>query len=351
MPLTGSAACCIPRSHGSSSLQVSSSHFAIVVEDDNPVWLPDASCQPVARVLEAAEDIILDIQLYGFFNNPPDRNAALDFPSIQVISNVSEPPNPLCCSGSYKFSGTATVGLGTNFLLVNGGWQPVISMASGTWQRWRLLYSGMQGTIALQIIDPKTNAAAAQCEMMLIAKDGVYLLKVSVREWVGVGMRLLQLLCAWPAAPRAASCRRGPPPPAPAKMPYSLAPRPTLHVCACTPQIPRPIPAPLLPSGGRAELFVRCSGEHGARYVITTRNQGNPFIDMNTQAVSSSGGAHLHWAARMQPCGLGLPRPLRRACSRGPFLRPAHALCVHVRPPPPLAAHVDPAGRAGDHRP
>ena len=44
---SNSHVCFILRRHGSSSLQVSSAHFAIVVEDDNKVWLPDPSCQQV----------------------------------------------------------------------------------------------------------------------------------------------------------------------------------------------------------------------------------------------------------------------------------------------------------------
>ncbi len=50
-----------------------------------------------------------------------------------------------------------------------------------------------------------------------------------------------------------------------------------------TPQIPRRIPAVLLPSGGRAELLVRCGGARNTRYVITTRNEGNPFLDLESQ--------------------------------------------------------------------
>ena len=36
------------------------------------------------------------------------------------------------------------------FALVNGGWQPVVGMVAGKWQRWRMVHAGIQDFVDLQ---------------------------------------------------------------------------------------------------------------------------------------------------------------------------------------------------------
>jgi hypothetical protein len=56
--------------------------------------------------------------------------------------------NPYCCerpavsANGHTFMGALTQGLGADRFLVNGGYQPRISMQHRTWQRWRFLFSG-----------------------------------------------------------------------------------------------------------------------------------------------------------------------------------------------------------------
>ena len=59
-------------------------------------------------------------------------------------------------------------------LTVNGAYQPVVRVAANTWQRWRVLYSGIKGFFVLSVYDADTNAPTQACEMQLYAKDGVY---------------------------------------------------------------------------------------------------------------------------------------------------------------------------------
>jgi FtsP/CotA-like multicopper oxidase with cupredoxin domain len=56
------------------------------------------------------------------------------------------------------------------FWLVNGLTQPVMKIRPGEWQRWRILFSfkgGNAGPLEIKLPD--------QCEMQLLAKDGVYI--------------------------------------------------------------------------------------------------------------------------------------------------------------------------------
>ncbi|KAI8476534.1 MAG: hypothetical protein J3K34DRAFT_463838 [Monoraphidium minutum] len=193
-----------PHKHGSSTIQArgrnalwepgtSTAHGSILVEDDFGTWMPPGSgCEAVAEVLGAADDVILDTALIFF------KYSA----------------NPLCCRGAaHPFGGVGTAApqpaagnLGENYLLLNGGYQPVMKMAQNTWQRWRILYSGSKAFSAVAV-RREHGSLATDCEMQLVAKDGVYLLK-----------------------------------------------------------LPRKVAAVLPVSGGRIEVLARCSGKAGTKY-------------------------------------------------------------------------------------
>eukprot|EP00882_Tetradesmus_deserticola_P006173 GHRQ01006498.1.p1 GENE.GHRQ01006498.1~~GHRQ01006498.1.p1 ORF type:complete len:314 (+),score=40.13 GHRQ01006498.1:534-1475(+) len=138
--------------HGSSFIQVSSAHFAIIVDDDFEAWMPQAAapgCSQVRKMLEGAPDTIIDLQLFFFKYaadplNVNNANANLDDANFQIASKNSS--NPYCCgrgqNGRNVFTNTLTRGLGGNRFLINGGYQPRISLQHNTWQRWRFLYSG-----------------------------------------------------------------------------------------------------------------------------------------------------------------------------------------------------------------
>ena len=50
---------------------------------------------------------------------------------------------------------------------------PVVQ--SGTFYRWRMLWTGFKRFVTLAIVDPATGQPATECELQLLAKDGVYL--------------------------------------------------------------------------------------------------------------------------------------------------------------------------------
>ncbi|KAI8476535.1 MAG: hypothetical protein J3K34DRAFT_516425 [Monoraphidium minutum] len=229
-----------PHKHGSSTIQArgrnglgrgdalagprragtSTAHGSILVEDDFGTWMPSGSgCEAVAEVLGAADDVILDTALIFFkYSAVPGTggdNYNLDDANIQLASNISQ--NPLCCgNGAHPFGGVGTAApqpaagnLGENYLLLNGGYQPVMKMAQNTWQRWRILYSGSKAFSAVAI-RREDGSLATDCELQLVAKDGIYLLK-----------------------------------------------------------LPRKVDAVLPVSGGRIEVLARCGGKPGTTYVLT----------------------------------------------------------------------------------
>eukprot|EP00775_Hariotina_reticulata_P008464 gene8464-8648_t len=235
-----------PHREGATTIQVSTAHGLILVEDDQ-FWLPwnSGSCGIIFALLRTAPDLMLDITLLFFQQDSLGVPAAAANPTYQWVSGdanntstPSFPKNPLCCDSNrtgYAFFGSATQGQGTNILTVNGGFQPVISMYENTWTRMRVLFSGAKGWFVAQILERElaTEALANtdRCEIQMIAKDGVYLMK-----------------------------------------------------------IPRLVPALLLASANRVEGFVKClAPPAGKTYVLSATNKNNldPFNPGNNPAFQS----------------------------------------------------------------
>lgn len=61
--------------------------------------------------------------------------------------------------------------------LVNGEVVPSIELTSGSWVRFRMAFAGHGNSHAISILDPEGN-----CEMAVLAKDGVYLAEVPREE-------------------------------------------------------------------------------------------------------------------------------------------------------------------------
>lgn len=171
-----------PHSHGSSGIQSATANGLIIVED-NPKWLPDRNgCKSLRNELTKAKEVILS---FGFmlFRAPqpsfPGATANLDDASIPSWNNDAE--NPLCCGNDTSANAIPGALTGsqaaTNFVLVNGGLAPVIEMQAGVFQRWRMAHVGFKYFLDMQILDSKGNPAK-ECETMLVAKDGVYMLQI-----------------------------------------------------------------------------------------------------------------------------------------------------------------------------
>lgn len=140
------------------------------------------------------------------------------------LACVCFPQPPDCTAAGLSQSsitGTATEGRGENFYLLNGGYQPVISLPSNTWARWRILNSASKGFTVVKIVDSATNKTASDCDLMLLAKDGVYLM-----------------------------------------------------------QTPRRIDGMLLSAANRAEVLVKCSGQPGTKYYLWAGDSA-PFSSRN----------------------------------------------------------------------
>ena len=93
--------------------------------------------------------------------------------------------NPYCCGPpktGYPFSGSAvgngTINSGTDIVLINGGYQPIIELVPGQWQRWRTLYSGTKYFFVANLNDPKTGQPTPNCQFAMYAKDGVFMQQV-----------------------------------------------------------------------------------------------------------------------------------------------------------------------------
>ena len=221
-----------PHSHGSATLQVMSANGLIVVEDD-PAWLPDANgCGPLRTLLESVPDVLLHL---GVFTFAPSAYIAagetgfaanMDDANIQTYAQYVdlEPVLPTCCNDTVgEYDGVPTGLMGnasdTDFIVVNGGLRPRIQLQTGRFQRWRLAHTGYKRFAALTIRDSTTGQPTNDCELLLVSKDGVYLLE----------------------APRAVDY---------------------MHMGAAN----------------RAELLVRCSGAPGTNYTIASGTGRSPFL-------------------------------------------------------------------------
>ena len=157
-----------PHVHGSTTSQTYSASGLVVVEDD-PKWLPDAAgCRQVRQVLESSPDQLLHLQLMTF-KAPASRNPWNDA-NIQLAA--SEGDSPLCCDDKDLYGTKTDVDIG----FVNGGYQPTIRLKAGEWSRWRMAMAGYKRYMSLEILDEDGNDA--DCDMQLLAKDGVYLMQV-----------------------------------------------------------------------------------------------------------------------------------------------------------------------------
>jgi hypothetical protein len=114
-------------------LQAFTSSGLIVVEDD-PIWLPDASgCAPVRKVMETAPDHLMHIELIA--TEAPILRGGVPWndANYQVVSQQGN--STLCCNTTDPNNGLTGTLKGTldgqNVAFINGGLQPLIPMQSG----------------------------------------------------------------------------------------------------------------------------------------------------------------------------------------------------------------------------
>eukprot|EP00884_Botryococcus_braunii_P015521 jgi/Botrbrau1/2652/Bobra.0203s0004.4 len=202
-----------PHSHGAATLHTMSASGVIIVEDD-PDYLPDSQgCKDIRSAFMGENPIterILILALWAFsgqlftrgastplekfVENPAGSNwtgpmepfvyqsfdpdlGTSDDSYIMVSESGENGPgndNPFCCVTNR--TGVPFYTDNTEFLTVNGGYQPKLRMLDGVWQRWRMLFTGVYKFLDLTIVT--TDGKPAPCTMGLVAKDGVYLMNI-----------------------------------------------------------------------------------------------------------------------------------------------------------------------------
>ena len=213
-----------PHKHGSSTSQVFTANGLILVEDD-PMWLPDANgCNEIWSLLSSAPDLMLHFALLTFGLHKAAMRNQLDGIPLNRFADanyqiVTEEGNSTLCCNTTTNGITRTAGMlqgslsNSDIALINMIYQPTIFMKSGEWQQWRMLHSGYKRFMDLQIFD-NNGSITKECDIALIAKDGVYLM-----------------------------------------------------------EIPRMVTNIFLTSGSRAEILIRCNGLVGSRYTIQSGRQ------------------------------------------------------------------------------
>jgi len=135
-----------PHHHGSSSLHLAGGAALALIVKDPPGSLP--------KDIDNAEEKVLIFQDW-------------DIPTARMIARKAG-------DGVFEENLDLIVGgedIGQRFFTINGMYQPTLSVATGVWQRWRMLYAGWQDLP----LNFEMAANEAGCELMLLAKDGIFI--------------------------------------------------------------------------------------------------------------------------------------------------------------------------------
>jgi len=149
-------------SHGASALQVGGgAALALIVEDDPERF-------PIPPEVVTAKETLLFVQYINPKKSRSTGNSSFVDPDVtdsvfqfEVADDCKDAPN-LCA----------------DFRLVNGQYKPELTIQSGTWQRFRVVYAGwlaVKGSETLNIKFKNNIVGDENCETYLLAKDGIYL--------------------------------------------------------------------------------------------------------------------------------------------------------------------------------
>lgn len=196
------------------------------MEDDDS-WLPDsAGCEPVRTVLNNADRKVMLFTCYPFFLDPTVGANISDTWDVANYQLIAEQGNATyCCDSTKENAVNALYGSGTtdDLVFLNGGFQPSLNLKRGVWQRWSMTLASYKNSLLMQVIDPKTGKATDSCDIMLVSKDGVFPM-----------------------------------------------------------EIPRTVSYMYIPSGGRAEVLVRCDAPVGSKFdLVSTPNDTPVGIGLN----------------------------------------------------------------------
>ncbi|CAL8462689.1 g2222 [Coccomyxa elongata] len=171
-----------PHHHGSTALQSMTSSGVIIIDGDAK-HLDTPSCKNLAAVVPDAPEQVLFIQTM-FFNSSSVFDASMFTPgfgdhfdsSMPEVSNMSDPMNPLCCN-STENGLPFELAEDTDTAFISGAYQPIINLEARQYMRWRIINASWKRYVELFIIH-ENETLAEQCEMQLIAKDGLYMLHI-----------------------------------------------------------------------------------------------------------------------------------------------------------------------------
>lgn len=171
-------------------LQTSTANGLIIVEDDE-AWLPaENGCTEVWDLMQEAPDQILHLALLTFAdpaaatlaNEASEEKARMIDANYRHYSAHSQPSNVYCCNETNAGNEASLPLLGSmsneSFVLSNGGYEPVVTMQAGRYQRWRLVNTGYKALVDLVVLDPATLLPTNSCDLQPLAKDGVYLMEI-----------------------------------------------------------------------------------------------------------------------------------------------------------------------------
>jgi len=144
-----------PHHHGSTMLHLAGgAAMAMIVRDPADGYLPPA--------VSGADEKIMVFQYWKF----------------AVLAKTARQARDVSMSGSLAAAELGD-GSGEPFFTVNGVREPTLEIRLGEWERWRILYAGWQDT-ALDLLmededDGEVREDDENCEMQLLAKDGIYI--------------------------------------------------------------------------------------------------------------------------------------------------------------------------------
>jgi FtsP/CotA-like multicopper oxidase with cupredoxin domain len=168
-----------PHMHGSGALQVASGMVgAIIVEDVNPSSLPGLSEmeEQVFVIHEVAHSNmpfgLQNIICYFCIDNFAWPSG--DQLKMQKKLDAKKYPDFAHCGAKFLPNTTRdlaqrTQPLDCEYLVINGAYQPEVSVTQGVYQRWRWVQSSTNSAVRFMI--------DAACETLVIARDGRYLSK------------------------------------------------------------------------------------------------------------------------------------------------------------------------------
>jgi len=108
-----------------------------------------------------------DGYLPSVYADMPEKILFISGHNLVTLQDMAQSAQSTILEGAVAAANQA--GLDTNVFLVNGQIGPTMSLESHTWHRLRMVYAAVEQGLDL------TVSGDATCQMMLLAKDGVYL--------------------------------------------------------------------------------------------------------------------------------------------------------------------------------